>query len=401
MFEIDSTSLGQWFDVLADGGATSGREERNAILLAKDLWNMSLGEADFETQDNDFGHCRLWVRVADGLPSKVAIVRRTGMLITTRQRGLLRFPGFRDFVALCVFEDPHGNELLRRMENPKHDQFEPDRLSEGERDRGRRALNRIVKWIREAIRKTAGPPPGGKRTVLAELATYLPDLQPEEAFEDGASGSEERGGAGIRRSGRGIVEANQASQATDIAVRGTGAREMAMVMVRRTDSRGVEGAEPTGALVGPVGKEKGKVLVVLERAEAVGVLRRFPFRECGCFQWTHGSNRYRLSFDADGEGVVRLVLEEAGDSITVRRGDIRSASDDLSLESVRIERGCRTVLEVTADAPIRRQGVAPIRTPAKGRNTVRFDPAKAWPHTPSSARRAMETIILALNSRST
>ena len=60
------------------------------------------------------------------------------MLVTTQQRNLIRFPGFRDFAALCVFEDPVGNELLRRMENPRHEQFEPDRLPEGDRERGRR-----------------------------------------------------------------------------------------------------------------------------------------------------------------------------------------------------------------------------------------------------------------------
>ena len=76
-----------------------------------------------ETQDLDLGHCRLWIRTAEGLPSKVALVRRTGMLVTTEQSGLIRFPRFRDFAAVCVFEDPAGNELLRGMENPQHDKF--------------------------------------------------------------------------------------------------------------------------------------------------------------------------------------------------------------------------------------------------------------------------------------
>ena len=71
------------------------------------------------------------------------------------------------------------------MENPTHDQFEPDRLPEIERSRGRKALKRITSWIRDEIRKQAGPPEGGKKTVLSELAAYLPDFQPEEPFEDG------------------------------------------------------------------------------------------------------------------------------------------------------------------------------------------------------------------------
>ncbi len=166
LFEIDDTSLGTWFDFLETGldGGNPEDEGTSALQEPRAFWEMSVDtEPTTETQDNDLGHCRLWIRTAEGLPSKVAIVRSTGMLITSQQSKLIRFPGYQDFAALCVFEDPEGNELLRRMENPKHDQFEPDRLPESERDRGRRALKRITDWIRGEIRKHAGPPEGGKR----------------------------------------------------------------------------------------------------------------------------------------------------------------------------------------------------------------------------------------------
>ena len=127
-------------------------------------------------------------------PCKVAFVRRTGMLITTEQAGLIRFPGYQDFAALCLFEDPEGNELLRRMENPKHDQFEPNRLPKEDRGRGRKALTRITKWVRNEIRKQAGPPEGGNKTVLSELAVYLPDYQPEEPFDESGRDDDESDG---------------------------------------------------------------------------------------------------------------------------------------------------------------------------------------------------------------
>ena len=100
-----------------------------------------------------------------------------------------RFSGFKSFAALCVFEDPEGNELLRQMENPQHDQFEPDRLPDADKNRGREALRRITAWIRAKIKEKAGPPEIGKATVISELAALLPDLKPEESFEN-----EERGG---------------------------------------------------------------------------------------------------------------------------------------------------------------------------------------------------------------
>ena len=84
------------------------------------------------------------------------------------------------------------------MENPKHDQFEPDRLPKDERSRGRSALKRITAWIRSEIPKQAWPPEGGRRTVLSELAVYLPDYQPEEPFDDvGHDGSESSGEPGV------------------------------------------------------------------------------------------------------------------------------------------------------------------------------------------------------------
>ena len=121
---------------------------------ARTFWELSKGEPVAEKEDIDLGHCKLWVRTEKGLPGKVGFVRGTGMLVTTRQKGLIRFSGFRDFAALCVFEAPKGNELLRRMENPQHDQFEPDRLPKGEREHGRKALKRITDWVRSEIKNT-------------------------------------------------------------------------------------------------------------------------------------------------------------------------------------------------------------------------------------------------------
>ena len=70
------------------------------------------------------------------------------------------------------------------MENPQHDRFEPDRLPEEERDKGRRVLRRITKWVRDEIRKHAGPPEIGTKTELSELARLLPELDSDEPFDD-------------------------------------------------------------------------------------------------------------------------------------------------------------------------------------------------------------------------
>ena len=63
-------------------------------------------------------------------------------------------------------------------------------------------------------------------------------------------------------------------------------------------------------------------------------------------------NFYQLSFMADADGIARLAFEEAGDSSTVPRGDIRAVAEDASLDRVRVARGQRTVVEITSDSSI-------------------------------------------------
>ena len=63
-------------------------------------------------------------------------------------------------------------------------------------------------------------------------------------------------------------------------------------------------------------------------------------------------NCYRLSFRSDGSGVARLELEEAGDSTTIQRGDIRAVADNVSLDHVPLSVGEKTTVDITADGPI-------------------------------------------------
>lgn len=76
-----------------------------------------------------------------------------------------------------------GNELLRAMEPPRHDDFEPARLAtEGQRRRGRRALNELGTWVREMLKRHAKDPVSDV-TAIDELSQYLGD-------EESGGGSE-------------------------------------------------------------------------------------------------------------------------------------------------------------------------------------------------------------------
>jgi len=238
------------------------------------------------------------------------------------------------------------------MENPRHDQFEPHRLPESERTRGRRALNRITRWIRDEIRKEAGPPEGGAKTILSELAVFLPDFQPDEPFEEASldgTGNKEPGFGErvkvalkpIRRSARlsMLGEDEDAGERTD----GDG------------DDTGEFGGGGTGDNTGGGGSDgsgygEGKGGTGVRGGNRKGKL--IPVFGVRILAIEGRDNCYRLSFRSDTEGVVRLELEEAGDSSAIRRTDVRAIDDDVSLDSIQLAKGHRTVVEVTANAPI-------------------------------------------------
>ena len=356
LLEVEKDSLEKWFDELSGGAQRSddaGDEDGSALEQARIFWEISnVGSPTAEKQDPDLGHCRLWVRVAEGLPSKVAFVRRTGMVITTQQRNLIRFPGFHNFAALCVFEDPEGNELLRRMENPRHDQFEPDRLPESERMRGRRALKRITDWIRSEIRKYAGPPQGGTKTILSELAVFLPDFQPDEPFEEVSPD-----GAGTKEPGFGErvkVALKPIRRPTPPAMPRQDEDAVEHVDGDGDDTGefggGATGDNGGGGGSGGSGEGEGEGGVGVRGGD--GKRRAIPVSGVRILAIEDRDNCYRLSFRSGAEGTVRLELEEAGDSSAVQRADVRAIDDDVSLDRIQLAKGQRTVVEVTADAPI-------------------------------------------------
>ncbi len=181
--EINKNTMDKWFSYLEN---TRDIEEsvKESIKRARIYSSMVKEKPTEEKQDQNLGYCRLWIRVAEDLTKTVGLVRRTGMLITEKQKNLIQFPGFRDFTALCVFEGEEGNRLLRRMENPRHDQFEPDHLPQAERSYGIKVLKTITKWIRDMIRERAGASIEGHQTALNELAVYLPLFDDQEDVFD-------------------------------------------------------------------------------------------------------------------------------------------------------------------------------------------------------------------------
>lgn len=346
LLEIDSSTLGNWFGMLET--ADDEEEEGTALKHAKAYWELADGTIPpIEKQDHELGHCNLFIRVGEGLHNRVALVRRTGMLVTDQQAKLQKFPLHQGFAAMCVFEDQSGNELLRRMENPQHNQLEPDRLPQEERDKGHRALTRIAKWIRDEIRKQAGPKETGQTTMLSELAVYLPDQYPDEPFDDAANdgdaGTKERGFGDritlklkpIRRSAAALPspeEDDAEGYGDDVGGSGGGAGS-------GDGGGGGTGGPGEGEGEGGVGGQSGGAVRKLLPISAVRVL---PIPGSG--------NRYRLSFKPHRAGTARIEIQEAGDSSTSPLEDVRAADGDAVARTLTTSE--RASFEIVADRPI-------------------------------------------------
>jgi hypothetical protein len=100
------------------------------------------------------------------------MVRNTGMRIYDYQPKACRVP----FSGLFICTDQEGNKLLRKLEPPKHDIWDPKRTED---QSGKKALDEIKLWIREEVKKL-NPLFAGSSFNESELAKYVPDITPED-----------------------------------------------------------------------------------------------------------------------------------------------------------------------------------------------------------------------------
>ena len=126
------------------------------------------------SQTSSLGNCQLKVLVGENLPKKVCVLRN-GMFISENITGLKSFSDFKEFSAVFTCNDTTGNVLLRAMEPPRHDDFEPDRLPTREQQiKGKKALKEIAVMVRNAMQKLAKDPVSDV-TSIDELKDFFGD----------------------------------------------------------------------------------------------------------------------------------------------------------------------------------------------------------------------------------
>lgn len=144
----------------------------------------------------DLGNFTLHLLVADGLPREVHVLRN-GIYIADNfekfSQPMRRFPGTREFTAVLEpARDDSGrapSALLKQLENPAHDAFEPERIIDhASREKARRQVKKLLEKVREIIRSIAKIDEV-QRSHLDELSHIFADKGSERGS---ASGDHER-----------------------------------------------------------------------------------------------------------------------------------------------------------------------------------------------------------------
>lgn len=145
-----------------------GQEDFEAHHFHKAILNQPIKKTLKQT-----GTCELYLTASTpDLPRKICMVRNNGMRIYDYQPKACRVP----FSGMFICTDPEGNKLLRKLEPPKHDTWDPKRLED---QAGKKALDEIKLWIREEVKKL-NPLFAGSSFNESELAKYLPDVMPDD-----------------------------------------------------------------------------------------------------------------------------------------------------------------------------------------------------------------------------
>ena len=288
MMCIEQSNLGQMFERMLSADGLPGEDKEQLEYAKHYLSAITCGEKKSSEQAL-LGHCDLMLNVDQGLPQKIAIIRKTGMLITDEMPRLKQFRQCRDFAGVLVCRAAKGNALMRDMENPQHNAFEPSRMASGDIQNGKKALSDLAEWVRCWVKTIAGAPSIGDSVELDELKEYIPD-------EDSDDLSGERGES--RESnieGAFVFTPKRPRESEKIIDRDDGGDSGG----QDPDNEGQRSGNGGGAREGGRGGYSGRKPIPIKN------LRILPL----------AARKKRVLFTPEKAGEIRFSLEIAGDSV--------------------------------------------------------------------------------------
>jgi len=110
------------------------------------------------------GKCRFYVKKGERYPKRVATMRKAKMIVEEKM-----FRGPDEWAGVFVCDDDEGNNILREMEPPKHDIWDPAL----DKENGTKVLRTIRDWIRGTLSEMTEQESGSPEEIPG-LDQFLP-----------------------------------------------------------------------------------------------------------------------------------------------------------------------------------------------------------------------------------
>jgi hypothetical protein len=138
------------------------------------------------------GEVTLWLLKGESFPKRVAMVRKSGMVIQHKT-----FGSPTPYCGVFECKNDAGNKILREMEPPRHDEWDPDHPEKGAH---KKTFAELRDFIRECVGQLA-PVTADEVLDVPDLASLLPDDDDsmDEKFDDDGSKSGGKGESFDRR----------------------------------------------------------------------------------------------------------------------------------------------------------------------------------------------------------
>ena len=136
------------------------------------------------------GKVMVRILVREGLPKRVCFIRN-GMYITDNLDNFgekfRRFPLYKDFVALVEPVDNESITHFKKLENPKHNGFSSERLSDSQkRNAAARVMKKLGKSIRDSIKSQSLEKPKDSVAIEEMSEFFADDVDPEKVQDPNA-----------------------------------------------------------------------------------------------------------------------------------------------------------------------------------------------------------------------
>ncbi len=144
-----------------------------SFLDSERFYKAYKGEAKYEKEIPPIGKVKLFLKEEDDEKTKEVVVMRKNLMLIDKWNFNFR----KSFSGVFICDNEEGNKLLRMMEPPRHDEWDPTRLDE--KIIGKKVGNKIIKSIKDWIRECAQdlmPLLESESFELSDTAKYLPDI---------------------------------------------------------------------------------------------------------------------------------------------------------------------------------------------------------------------------------